>query len=391
MPQWDVIIAGGSIAGAASAYALGARGLRVLLCERAAPGRDKACGEGLLPAGVEALSRLGLGGAVAEIRGQPFSGVGFELFGQLARADFAHGTAFGVRRARFDAALWARAASHPNVTARERCGVDDLWRDVFGRVGGVRLASGEVARAPLVIAADGLGSRLRTAAGLDRGLPRRKRYGIRVHFGVPGPLPFGDAVRVLVDPPGEFYVTPVAPDQVQVAFLGDDLAARGFSKKTFTAAVLAHPILGPRLAGATPLGEPMGAGPFGRRARAVVLDGFALVGDAAGYVDAVTGEGMELALRSVEALAAVVPGALQVGARAASLRPYAEARAKIVRDPDRLTKLVLLLERYPTLGTRGVRALQRHPALYQKLLSVQGGEAPLSSLGLRDWARLLLG
>jgi flavin-dependent dehydrogenase len=387
---WDAIVVGGSVAGSASAAALAAQGLRVLLCEKA-PGRDKACGEGLLPAGVSALERLGLSEALRRARGEPFSGVSFALEQQIAQAQFAHGTAFGVRRQRFDAALLELAAARPGVTLRERVIVDDLWRDEAGRVGGVVFSGGEIARSVLVVGADGLGSKIRARAGLDLGLPRRKRYGLRVHFGVRGGLPFGNQVRVLLDHPGEFYVTPVAPDQVQVAFLGEDLAARGFSRQSFAACVLKHPVLGPLLEGALALGPAMGAGPFGRRARAVVADGLALVGDAAGYVDAVTGEGMELALRSAEVLGLHAARAVAEGARAGSLRSYAKARAAIVRDPDRLTRLVLWMQRYPFVARRGIRALQKSPDLYQKLLSVQGGEAPLSSLRLGDWLRLVAG
>jgi flavin-dependent dehydrogenase len=194
----------------------------------------------------------------------------------------------------------------------------------------------------------------------------------------------------LLDPPGEFYFTPVADGQLQVAFLGEDLATRGFHKQSFAKKVMEHAALREIFVGAKVTSEVMGAGPFFRRAKSVVSDGLMLVGDAAGYVDAVTGEGMELALRSAETLGEVAAATLtRGGPTTQNLSLYAKKREAIVKDPERLTRLVLLLERFPTLARRAIPALKARPALFQKLLAVQGGEAPLSSLSVRDWLGLV--
>jgi menaquinone-9 beta-reductase len=387
--SFDAIVVGGSIAGCATTTALAQKNLRVLLLEKASLGRDKACGEGLLPAGVASLTRLGALHLATQINAQPFYGAGFELEGQIARADFPEGHALGVRRQKLDEAFFRYAATLPGVTARERCTVQGLLFAPNGYIAGVALPNGERVYADIVIGADGLASPLRTAVGFDGGLPKHRRYGMRVHLGLPNAKPFGDYVHVLLDHPGEFYFTPVGPNELQVAYLGEP-SVRGLSKKNYVQTVLTHPRLRDLFEGAEVTSEVMGAGPFGRKARAIVTDGFALVGDAAGYVDAVTGEGMELALRSSEALAATVFSALQGdGPSKKNLLPYALARHQIVQDPDRLTRLVLLLERFPALARRGIRALKGKPQLFQKLLAVQGGEAKLSSLSLRDWLGLL--
>lgn len=387
--KFDAIVVGGSIAGCATTSALAQKNLRVLLLERAAIGRDKACGEGLLPAGVASLTRLGALHLTTKINAQPFYGAGFEHEGQIARADFPEGHALGVRRQKLDGAFFEHAASLAGVTARERCAVQGLLFAPNGHIAGVALPGGERVYADIVIGADGLGSPLRAAMGFDGGLPRRRRYGMRVHLGLPNAKPFGSYVHVLLDHPGEFYFTPVGPNELQVAYLGEP-SVRGLSKKNYVETLLTHPRLRDLFEGAEVTSEVMGAGPFGRKARAIVSDGFALVGDAAGYVDAVTGEGMELALRSAEALAATVYSALQGdGPHKKNLLSYVVARQQIVQDPDRLTRLVLLLERFPTLARRGIRALKDKPQLFQKLLAVQGGEARLSSLSLRDWLGLL--
>jgi flavin-dependent dehydrogenase len=385
---YDAVIVGASIAGCATALSLAQKQLKVLLLERSTIGRDKACGEGLLPVGVDALSRLGAAHLLSHIDAQPFYGVGFSFEDKLAQANFPNGHAFGVRRKKFDAALFQYAASLPGVTARDNCRVEGL---LFGGgcIRGVALPRQEKIYAEVVIGADGLASTMRAATGLDGGVSTSRRYGMRVHFTMQNAKPFGDYVRVLLDHPGEFYFTPVGANELQVAYLGDP-AKRGISKKNYVSHIKSHPRLREIFADAEASSEVMGAGPFRRKARGVVLDGFALVGDAAGYVDAVTGEGMELALRSAEALGECVSRALQSGGPTQkNLMPYAKARQEIVQDPDRLTQLVLLLEGYPWLARRAIDALNQRPHILQKLLSVQGGEAKLSSLSLSDWVGLI--
>lgn len=387
--KFDIIIVGASVAGCSAAIALSKHNLKILLLEKSPIGRDKPCGEGLLPAGVSVLKRLGALHLTEKIEAQPFYGVGFEFEGNVAQSDFPSGNAFGVRRKKLDQELFLYASSLPNVVTRERCKVEGLLFSNNGFISGVALPNGERAFADVVVAADGLASTLRHATGLDGSFPTRRRYGMRVHFALPNAKPFGNYVRVLLAPPCEYYFTPVGPNEMQVAFLGDP-AKQHLSKQNFVQHLVTHPRLKEALSGAEQTSEVMGAGPFGRKSRGVVLDGFALLGDAAGYVDAVTGEGMELALRSTEALTETIVSALQSGGPSKeNLLPYAKARLQIVQDPDRLTKIVLLLAGFPFLIRRAIRSLNQKPELFQKLLSIQGGEAKLSSLSLRDWLSLL--
>jgi flavin-dependent dehydrogenase len=204
-------------------------------------------------------------------------------------------------------------------------------------------------------------------------------------------------VRVLVEPDLEHYLTPVGPDELQVAVLGTSraFAAARISPARFVDHLREHPHLGPRLRGAEPTDKPLGAGPFRQRARAVAIDGALLVGDAAGYVDAITGEGVGLALQTGRAAgdaigAELVRGSATplVGARA--IGAYTRAHRQIVRDAERLTQVVLLLARFPWLARRAVSALAASPLLFEKLLRVQAG-APLASVGMSGWVRLAAG
>jgi flavin-dependent dehydrogenase len=395
----EVLVVGGGPAGVAAALACARRGHEVLLVDRARFPRDKPCGEGLLPQAMRALDRLGLGERVRRLA-LPLDRLGFAVVGgpeasaELCGADGEPAPGWGVTRLQLDATLLEAARTEPGVTVLEGVAATAPLTDGT-RVRGVATTVGPIAARAVVIA-DGLRSRLRAALGLERGPHRRPRLGLRVHLEVPR-LPWGRAVQVLIEPGLEHYLTPVGPHMLEVAVLGE---ARVFARAQLAAPTLlrhlrAHPVLGAALDGAEPLGPPLGralgAGPFRQRARRLVLDGALLAGDAASYLDAITGEGIGLALESGRAAGETVAAALAAGrSDARALASFAPAHARIVRDADRLTTLVLLLVRFPSLARRAVSALARHPALFQRLLQVQAG-APFATLPPRDWARLVTG
>jgi len=148
-----------------------------------------------------------------------------------------------------------------------------------------------------VVGADGLHSRVRRAVGLEPARARRPRFGQRRHFPVE---PWSDLVEVHWADHVEAYVTPVSDQVVGVALLTslrgcgwDDLVAR-------------FPLLKQRLGGAVPLDTALGAGPLRQDVSARVRGRVLLVGDAAGYVDALTGEGLAVGLASAEAVVAAI-------------------------------------------------------------------------------------
>jgi flavin-dependent dehydrogenase len=391
----DVAVVGGGPAGVAAALGCARRGLEVALLDRARFPRDKPCGEGLLPTAVSALHRLGVYSRVRP-HAIPLEGIRFAVpSGPEAAAHFCNAggdpaLGLGVTRRLLDAELVAAARAEPGVTVLE--GVDARAPLVSGaRVSGVQTTAG-VIRSRVVIACDGLRSSFRLQLGLGRATRAPERIGLRAHFAVPS-LPFGRSVWVLIGPALEYYVTPVGVAELQVAVLGPKRAfARvGLNAGTFGAHVLAAPALGPALAGARLLDRPLGAGPFAQRVRALAVDGALLAGDAAGYLDAITGEGVGLALDTGSAAANAAADAIAGGdVRATALAPYVRAHAAIVRDAERLTRVVLALSRSPFLARRAIGALHRSPRLFRTLLRVQAG-APLSSVPLTDWARLVAG
>ncbi|MBW8485487.1 NAD(P)/FAD-dependent oxidoreductase [Actinomadura parmotrematis] len=334
----DVLIAGAGPAGLATAVHAAERGLTALVVEPRPAPIDKACGEGLMPAGLAALHALGV-----DPPGHPLRGIRYlDAAGPPATARFAE-PGRGVRRTALHEALWARAAE---------LGVPV----VQGRVTGVVQRAGHVEaaghRARWLVAADGLHSPLRAALGLDAPVPPPRRYGLRRHFRTP---PWTDLVEVHWAGDAEAYVTPVGPDLVGVALLSG-------ARRPYADHLAAFPELRARLAGPA-ASRVRGAGPLRRRARRRVAGRVLLVGDAAGYVDALTGEGVSLAVRAagelVRCLAADRPGDYEAAWRSLTRRHRLLTGALLGarRRPATARLIVPLARRLPLAFGTAVRAL----------------------------------
>jgi flavin-dependent dehydrogenase len=307
------------------------------------PPVDKACGEGLMPSGVAALHRLGVG-----LDGVPFRGIRYLSPAAVATAAFRHGPGLGVRRTALSSALSARA---------DQLGVQRL----AGAVGGAP-AQGEHwvqasgVRARWLVAADGLHSPLRRALGLDVAPGRYRlpaRYGLRRHYRV---QPWADVVEVHWSRDAEAYVTPVAADLVGVAVLCPGGAP-------FESWLPRFPRLRDRLDGA-PCGAVRGAGPLRRRAVRRVHGRVLLVGDAAGYVDALTGEGISVGLVCARQLVACLARDDPTA--------YEQAWLRATRRYRVLTGGLLWAAHRPVLRSRLVPAAQRLPGLYAAMVNQLG-------------------
>ncbi|HSP64959.1 MAG TPA: FAD-dependent oxidoreductase [Candidatus Deferrimicrobium sp.] len=169
----DVVVVGAGPSGAATALLLSRAGHSVTVLDRTHFPRDKACGEGLMPPGVGVLRRLGLLDAVAATMAPPLRGVTYTYRRVAAHAPFpvppdgSERWGLGVRRTRFDAVLADALRREPGVTLLEDMRATGLLRDNSGAVAGVATTSGPVV-ADVVVAADGLHSRMRAAAGWTR-------------------------------------------------------------------------------------------------------------------------------------------------------------------------------------------------------------------------------
>ena len=381
----DVLVVGGSIAGAATAIHLAEAGRRVLLVERSRGVRRKACGEGLFPRGVAELGRLGL---IEDVRrhGAPLAGVRFHAGRFTAQAPFGpdEPPGLGVQRTDLDPRLLDRARA-AGVEVRTGVTARSLIAD-GARVAGVRTDGGEL-RARAIIAADGLGSRLRRQAGLDRSR-NASRYGISAHVRLPRDP--GCLVDVYFHGAYESYVTPVGEDIVNVAMLVRRADMRRFAGnlgQAFVAMLEEHPALSD---GFELLDEPVAAGPFAAACRRAWRGNLVLVGDAAGFVDAINGEGMSSALVSARDCATAVDAYLATGDDSAFRRYEAQRRA-LVRNSNLLARLSLAIGARPVLARLAVRNLARRPRTFARLTAVSTGELPLRAVRPSDLLALAAG
>jgi flavin-dependent dehydrogenase len=293
-----------------------------------------------MPSAVTRLAALGVRPA-----GHPLRGIRYLDASHRVDAPFRHGDGLGVRRTTLHDALAARAAELAIPVVHERV------TSVTQRDGVVEAAG---LRARYLVAADGLHSSIRRACGLDPPRAREPRFGLRRHYRL---APWSDLVEVHWAAGSEAYVTPVADDLVGVAILG---GAHG----DFASRLAAFPELRSRLAGAAPASEIRGAGPLRQDVRRRSAGNVLLVGDASGYLDALTGEGIGVALAQAAVLARCL----------ASGRPgdYDRAWRRVSRRSWMLTAGLLWARHQALLGPRIVPAAQRLPAVFTKIVNLVG-------------------
>ena len=268
----DLLVVGGGPVGLGTAVEAALAGMTVAVVERRDGPIDKACGEGLMPGGRAALRRLGVEPDGVELRGIRYLSGGHD-----ATAEFSAGPGLGVRRTTLSAALAERADGLGVKRVVGQAGPPVQTRDHVEAAG---------VRARYLAAADGLHSPVRRGLGLDRTPGGTVRYGLRRHYRL---APWTDLVEVHWAPDAEAYVTPVGAGTVGVAVLGPGGAP-------FDAWLARFPALAVRLADAGPVTPVRGAGPLRRTAARRSHGRVHLVGDAAGYVDALTGEGISVGL-----------------------------------------------------------------------------------------------
>ena len=350
----DLVIVGGGPAGLATSIFAAKAGMRVQLVERGSLPLDKACGEGLMPSGVEVLGQMAI-----PLNGfRELDGIRYVDAGRVAEAKFASRQGLGVRRRELSRRLTARAREL-GVEILERTSVVAI-RDDGDVVRVVRQQGGAELCARRLVGADGLRSRVRHAVGLEASNEgHARRFGVRRHYRL---RPWSSFVEVHWGHGGEAYVTPVGENEIGVALLWHEPPA------SYEDGLARFPDLAARLDGAAVTSSLKGAGPFRQNVSSVHRGNVVLVGDAAGYLDALTGEGMALGLRSARALIASLSsggGFLEYEAR------YRKLRLRY----DFMTELALVLTQHPPLRRFVIAFIASCPRLFSKLVAVSCGES----------------
>jgi menaquinone-9 beta-reductase len=350
-----VLIVGGGPAGLATALALRQRGVDVVVVDALRPPIDKACGEGLMPDSREALARLGV--HLGPEDGAEFRGIHFanhaRRHADAVTAEFMSGAGLGVRRLR----LHQRMMEH----ARE-IGVDVRWGTRASLQPGQPLTiDGKRVLYRYLIGADGQWSLVRRWAGLERGTSLSTRIGFRRHFRVKS---WSNAVEVHWGDAGQAYITPVGANEICVA----GVSRLATMRVDLLLATL--PILKERLRGAVSTTRERGGVTMTRTLARVATADVALVGDASGSVDAITGEGLALGFRQAPLLAdAIERGDLEL---------YNEGHPKILKLPERMARLMLAMDRWPSFRDRAIGLLATEPWLFRRIVGVHVGDEPLA-------------
>jgi flavin-dependent dehydrogenase len=353
----DVIIIGAGPAGIATAIAANQRGLRTIVFDARTPPIDKPCGEGLLPQGVAALRSLGihLNSDIAV----PFAGIRFTGAKSSAYAKFPDSSGFALRRVRLHQFLVERAI---------QAGVIFHWGTRVSKMEPCHVTAGNMRIAyTWLVGADGQNSMVRSWAKIGPKSTSGKRFGFRQHFRVRAwpnlvDMHWGEHCQMLA--------TPTDGQEVCLAVLSRDAGFR------ISQALPLFPALAEKLRGATPTTRELGNATSLNRLPFVTRGCVALVGDASGSVDAITGLGLSLAFQQANFLAE----AFERG----NLAHYESAHRMIAFMPVLMSRLMLIMDRNTWVRRRVIRLFEDRPGVFSKLLSVHTGALPLSSFSVGE-------
>jgi menaquinone-9 beta-reductase len=358
----DIFIVGGGPAGLATAILAAQRGLRVTVADHNGFPIDKACGEGLMPDTLTALKTLDID--LSHREAIPFRGICFREAesANSVEAEFGQSFGLGIRRTVLHAKLAQRAAE---------LGVALLWGSRVTLNGDGRiLCQGEPVRSKWVIGADGEASPFRKWAALDEARHERIRFAVRQHFQIP---PWTDFVEVYWGRDCQITVAPISVEEVCVAVTSRVPGLR------FGEALERVPALASRLRDLPGLGKLRGARAVSRRLRRVCSDRVALVGDASGSVDPLTGEGIGLGFMQAAALVEAITRN--------DLQAYQAAHDRIGRAPRLMSRFVLTMDAHPNLRRKALSILACEPSLFSRLLQFNVGKLTLSKVGFGDALR----
>jgi flavin-dependent dehydrogenase len=310
---------------------------------------------------VKALERLGVADRFDRSTSYPFAGIRFiQEDGSSAESQMPV-SGLGIRRTLLVDAL-AQRAEELGAVLQHRCSVHRVEANANANEAIVDTTNGKIL-GRLVVAADGLNSQLRKASGLDAPPSRRRRLALRQHYKI---RPWTNFVEVYLDDKGEAVVTPVSDESVGINFVWED----GVIEQPRIPILKGRfPALIARLGDAPPISSIRGAGPMARAATRRNSDRMVLVGDAAGFVDSISGDGLSIAFNSALILGKHLPEILKHDATRQSMQAYEREARRLYRGYWLVTNGLLMVARHPRARRTIINSLRRHPGIFRELMS----------------------
>lgn len=382
--QTDVLILGAGPAGSALARQLASSGCAVVIADKKEFPRAKPCGEFFSPQCQPYLQALGLSSLLADLSSHIVNGMRIHGGAAIAQGNFrqlagsqAPATGFAIRREVFDHAL-LQAAEQAGAQALLRHEFKQLLRDPSGRIIGAELYRPDgtklTCHARWVVGADGVHSRVARDLGVQRAIEWLEQFALVTHFDGVAPK---DTAEVHLLRGGFFAATTVdeASFSLNLVLPKQALKQRGDrSWDDFAASYMAlTPHLQERLRDATRTRPWRGIGPFAYRTTTQTVPGAALVGDAAGYVDPLTGEGIYFALFGAHALGTAIKATLHdPNQEVAAMSTYCKTRSRELNARLCGTKALQRGLRSPWVVRRFLGALTKWPAIADLVVTLGG-------------------
>lgn len=366
----EVVVVGGGPAGLSAALICARRGLDTTIVEKRTFPVIKACGEGLMPGGVDALKHLVPQELINKMEYQKFSGIRYIApNGECTSGYFGKGDGWGIERSELSKLLSQAAEQEPKIKILE---------NTVATVKGspeqpIVHFNHQTLRPNLLIAADGLHSPIRSWAGLNGPPSKLKRWGLRQHYQI---TPWTNLVEVYWSKDMEAYVTPVSPNTVGVAVLSRRELISSWQKPiSLKETVQVFSNLGQKLLLSEAKDQLIGIGPLHQTVKRTGTGKVVLVGDAAGYLDAITGEGISNAMEQALLVDRILEKQKEKPRLDELVFDYSNQLPALMRSYYWLTWLTLLLHRRPSLVNQVVKVFQKTPWLFNYLLDLNSARS----------------
>jgi flavin-dependent dehydrogenase len=362
---YDVIVVGAGPAGVSAALACSRQGLSVLVLEKSLESFAKLCGEGFMPKALALFHDLELSYEdYAKVHGMTFFAGDYS-----ASTQFSRGCGLGINRLNFALALEERLLREKNTKLLR--GARFLSFDAQRNLVTFTLNSAmRQAQCRLLIGADGLRSKVQKSLKLKSLQSKNKRFALGVHLDA---KPWSSNIEVYFAKEIEAYLTPTGPNELNLVFLwsnGFPLAGYG-AFELFSYFLKQFPKLEKRVLFSQHKHEMRACGPFDKIVPKKYLSHKAiLIGDAAGYSDPLSGEGMSMALVSGQILGETLGKKLKNGRLSAfDLAIFHQRlRLRFMRH-EAFTKVLLTLSKNPQRAVTALKLLAKKPNLLRHLVN----------------------